>query len=196
MTAQDQLRFAVRFAQLDLDRLRPGDWLNLRDELADFLHGTRPTLAGGIVTMVTESPFPQKYPDENFRELQKEVRGLLAGLVGTRERGGEIPQMPIRAEFALLPTDDLGVPGRCVLQVMSSVRDVFLLTLMHLITQGNTSPVRRCPECQTFFYRIRRQRYCSRRCVNRANKRAWRAADPRGKQKASAKARRKKGGRP
>jgi endogenous inhibitor of DNA gyrase (YacG/DUF329 family) len=37
--------------------------------------------------------------------------------------------------------------------------------------------VRRCPECQTVFYRVRKQQYCSRRCTNRANMRQWRQTE-------------------
>src|SRR5262245_9598072 len=36
-TADDRLTFAVRFAQMDLDHLRAGDWLNLRDDADTFL---------------------------------------------------------------------------------------------------------------------------------------------------------------
>lgn len=36
--------------------------------------------------------------------------------------------------------------------------------------------IRVCPEpkCRQLFVRVRKQVYCSRRCVNRANQREWR----------------------
>jgi hypothetical protein len=39
--AAERLKFAVQFAPLDLDRLRPGDWMNLRDDLGQFIFGAR-----------------------------------------------------------------------------------------------------------------------------------------------------------
>jgi len=37
----DFLQFAVAFAQMDLERLRQGDWLNLREEFEERRSGER-----------------------------------------------------------------------------------------------------------------------------------------------------------
>ena len=37
MSAEERLEFAVTFATMDLKGLRPGDWLNLRDDLTSFI---------------------------------------------------------------------------------------------------------------------------------------------------------------
>ena len=42
-----------------------------------------------------------------------------------------------------------------------------------------TQKIRRCPECSDLFLKIRKQKYCSRTCVNRVNKRDWREAQRR-----------------
>ena len=49
-TAEDRLRFAVEFSQIDLSNLRPGDLLNLRDDLCLFVHGhpSERVFPGGI----------------------------------------------------------------------------------------------------------------------------------------------------
>jgi len=51
---------------------------------------------------------------------------------------------------------------------------MFLLTPLFLLNQESLDRIRRCPECPTIFYRVQKQKYCSRACTNRANVRTWR----------------------
>jgi hypothetical protein len=57
--------------------------------------------------------------------------------------------------------------------VRGRTRDVTLLQLIHLLSSVGIDSVRVCPEpeCGQLFYRVRRQLFCSKKCVNRANKR-------------------------
>jgi len=72
-TAQDRLKFAVEFAEKDLRTLRPGDLLNMRDDLMAFLLGTSTIKEkGGILAMPLKPPFPQDYEVEDFEQLQLE----------------------------------------------------------------------------------------------------------------------------
>ena len=54
---------------------------------------------------------------------------------------------------------------------------MFLWILSHLLEQGPTDAIRQCPECETIFYRVRKQQYCTRRCVARASMRKWRQTE-------------------
>lgn len=104
--AEERLRFVVAFAEKNLDGLRPGDWLNLRDELGRFLgddvwrfRGMTMSSSGGPIpipqgdpqqdflgfTSPLEPPLPEDYPEEGFRALQREVRELLKRVVDVRD---------------------------------------------------------------------------------------------------------------
>jgi hypothetical protein len=173
-TAAERLKFAISFAQLDLDRLRPGDWLNLRDDLTTFLGlqvGRRRPVAdtGGVLVAGLDGPQPEDLSIDDFRRLQAEVRSILAEQVDVQPTGEHIASFrAIQAEYAVLPW---------AIYIRGPVHDMTLLTLMHLLFRQPTAPIRRCPECQTIFYRVRKQRYCSRPCVHRTAVRKWRQTE-------------------
>ena len=84
-TETARFRFVVRFAGLDLDACRPGDLLNLKWDLRDFLSPTHADLKpGGLHTWPSEPPQPEEYSHEDFRALQAEVRDLLARVIASR----------------------------------------------------------------------------------------------------------------
>src|SRR5215471_1040577 len=108
-TAAERLQFVIRFAQMDLDALRPGDWLNLRDDFLTFFgrRGQREPLAGrgGILTSPLDHPLPEEYSEENFRALQAEVHHILSCLVPPTGEGIGIISMDmteIRAHYGFL----------------------------------------------------------------------------------------------
>jgi hypothetical protein len=121
-----------------------------------------------------------------IRTLQADVRQLLTSIVDRHEhdeaeqRGeqltGEVPpDVPeIRVKMWLDwkhgQLDDKG------LLIDGDLRNLFLVTLAFLLNQ-DIAHVQRCPECGRVFYRVRKQRYCSRRCTNRTNMRKWRKTE-------------------
>jgi len=174
ITARERVEFAIRFAQMDLDTLRPGDWLNLRDDFALFLvckAGQRRPLAqrGEIMTMPLAHPLPSEFSEDDFRALQMEVRVIVQSLV--HEGLLSAPMTEIHGYFFLFrpSTGDWSV-----LTAQGATRDMCLVTLLFLLNQESLDRIRRCPECGTIFYRIQKQQYCSRSCTNRANVRTWR----------------------
>lgn len=206
-TAEDRLRFAVGFAQLDLDHVRPGDWLNLREDLGAFLSpGVGGTLheVGGIIATPLKPPLPKEMPEADFKALQAEVRVLLGGIADHQASarktqgpiGGALSTFPVDVRYTILPLARLD-PPRAILSAHGATRDVTLLVLIHILAQSDLSPIRRCPEDGRLFYRVRRQEYCSRACVNRANKRTWRAREstPRRRRRASRQPKRGERGR-
>ena len=182
-----RLRFVVQFAQLDLATFRPGDWLNLRDDLAAFLHGpwygldcTREPLplADDWLVRPTVPPYPATYPEDAFHQLQAETRTVLLDMVlGTRERRSA-PLTPVPLPSLALGAPSLGdlVPGagQHALVAEGSTRDVFLFLFFLLLKQVGSQRIVRCPECGTIFYRHGNQDYCARPCVNRVSQRLWR----------------------
>src|SRR5215216_1413967 len=81
-TVTEGLQFILRFAQMDLDAFRPGDWLNVRDDLSDFLHMAAWT---GSVKPVFQHPWPGELPEADLRALQSEILTMLRDLLESRE---------------------------------------------------------------------------------------------------------------
>ena len=188
-TVAEQLQFVVRFVQMDLATLQPGEWGDLRHDLYTFFWGKpgeelpRFSLGHVMITPLGLPP-PQDFPEGNFRDLQAETRYILYGMLGLRDwRASSDPGHfrqkpgPIVAQYGLLPLDTSGIPGRNILHATGATRDMFLLALFFLLGHEPTERILRCPECSTIFYRIRKQQYCSRTCTNRANVRHWRQGE-------------------
>ena len=190
-SARDRLQFAVRFAQRNLDQLRPGDWMNLRDDLELFLGnrlgvGYSPVDLGGIAAAQIGEPKPQNFSREDFQKLQGEARLILNGLLNLREghrtalrtgigtaRGPRGTRIDAQYRITINPSND----RYAMLWVEGSTSDVFLLILFHLLSREPSDRIYRCPECKSIFYRVRRQKYCSRQCANRVSVRQWRASE-------------------
>ena len=181
----ERLQFVIRFAQMDLDTLRPWAWLKLRDDLGAFLTGSLygqeyyaddTPIGGDVEVRPMEPPYPDEYPEDAFRELQEETRHILQTMVvhPRAERSVWAP-ISIQAQLAAPRLDGL-IPaiGQHLLIAEGTTRDMFLLLVFLLLARGSTARILRCPECSTIFYRVGKQLYCSRTCSNRANVRTWR----------------------
>jgi hypothetical protein len=169
-----RLKFAIQFAAMNLDDMRPGDWLNLKDDLASFLgqkRGQRTYIATKSAVRVTplEHPLPDEYTEENFRALQQETNLLLQSLVWEGGLSADLLGIHVHVGIVALPgtTDYIHF-------AQGATRDVFLLYLWLLIREEGVDRIKRCPECKKMFYRVAKQQYCTRACTNRANVRAWR----------------------
>jgi len=183
-TAAERVQFALQFAQMDLNTLSPGRALTLREDLEDFL-GCRPGKQYSIdpgdvraapLSMLTP-PLPQEYPEDTLRQLQQETRAIFAHLVDSRNtwvKDISQPWVNIPGQYYLASFPTYGKKSSNHLMMKGTIRDVFLMMLLALLNQEPTDRILRCPECKTLFYRIRKQQYCSRPCVNRANVRNWR----------------------
>jgi hypothetical protein len=128
--------------------------------------------------MFTSDP-PENFSEDNFKKLQKAFRELLGGLADYRPVASSGAESVAVGKLSTIPYSGgslsvIPLPfGRgAAVSFQGSTRDVTLLRLSHLLA-AHRDLVRRCPEpdCSRLFYRERRQRYCSKRCVNRANKR-------------------------
>jgi hypothetical protein len=189
---KDRLPFAIRFANLELEELRRGDWFNLFDDVRDFLgfrtgrtldEASQQARRVGVSPWPVSGSFTAKLNPDMIRTLQADVRQMLNGLMDLQEdldakqRGPQPerearPQVPeIHVRYWLYWQRDQDEDA--ALFQDGSLRDLFLSTLVFLLAQ-DVAHVRRCPECQTIFYRVRKQQYCTRRCTNRANMREWR----------------------
>src|SRR6516225_12304326 len=85
----NRLQFVVTFVRLNLATLRPGDWLNLCDDLMAFLTGFRRApdagpgqdacvfAHGDVLAHPSDPPTSDAFTPEVFAELQAEVLQFL-----------------------------------------------------------------------------------------------------------------------
>ena len=187
LSRAQRLRFVLEFAQRDLAKLRPGDWLNLRDDVERVLVGANfgPEFdfgteaippPDGFMAYPIDHPFPKDMPEEAFHRLQEEIRTILNDMVlGAREPTAPAGP-PVPLQVALRLTSFEGPGGgqtQPFLIAEGALRDVFLW-LVFMLLQDGAALLARCPECETIFYRNRNQDFCSRPCVNRVSQRQWR----------------------
>ena len=169
----ERLRFAVRFATMDLDAARPGDVLNLRADIADFLDVDRPKVSGAPAgSWIPEpDPPPSKLSDEDLRNIQGGIKLLLEYIAD--KQAGKRTGAPW-FEIATRKTINLAEGGGLLYRVQAKPDDLFFEVLFrHLEQAGSLKPILRCPECPNLFYRVRKQKYCGSKCVKKANWRAY-----------------------
>jgi hypothetical protein len=182
----DFLQFAVAFAQLDLTRLRQGDWLNLREEFESAVcstswigasgncilgHPTGPTML--VDYRSQDFPQPQDYTAQGFQKLQ----AMLLPYLQDESSGRTIPVGTIHpvGETTHMHGLDRSTPGRRQVIVSGDTASCFIKILKWLLDQEPPGRILACPECGTLFYRHKLQAYCSRTCGNRVTVRNFRA---------------------
>jgi len=182
----DFLQFAVAFAQLDLARLRPGDWLNLREDFEAYMGRTSLIGASGNCILAypvkdgitddpsgspMEYPLPHEFTQQDFKALQERilpaVQSEAAGILwGMAHCVSEITVMHGLHRSTL---------GRRQLVISAPAAACFLKIFAWLIEQEPPERILACPECGRFFYRVKQQAYCTRKCGNRLTVRNYRA---------------------
>ena len=168
-TDVDRISFAVRFADMNVMAARDPELRTLRQKLEEFLGFTGRAAAGSfdVHASVTRQPYPWKYTQRDLHELQRETLQLLKGAV---ERGGLHGGIEIGDEDGIV-VDVVGPPGERVLRFGGSTRSCFILTLAYLLKSSAGERVVKCPECGRIFVRVRRQKYCTPKCTDKAT---WR----------------------
>jgi hypothetical protein len=170
MDDQERLEFAIRFAQMDLSKLRRGDWLNLNDDLLNFIAppNTPPFKKAGEVLA-----------KENGTDLQKEILHVLNELTRLRDEGefsfesvDASAEWPLQIGFMITAHQ----PGSVNILPIGETRDLVLMRLFSLFAQEAIDKILRCEasDCNRIFYKKRKQRYCSPRCQTREFMKTWR----------------------
>jgi hypothetical protein len=183
--AADFLLFVVEFAQTDLETLRAGDWLNLRENFATFL-GRRDQRSilhpsgTAFLASPTHPPLPENFSPQDFAVLQAELTPFLAQLAAHSVHATSDPQYSIslfkNVEISLHPHGAFrNIPGVHQIVIHGSTDSCFWAILHWLIAQEPPGRILACPECKRLFYRVKQQAFCSRPCMNRVTVRQWRA---------------------
>src|SRR5262249_24204144 len=155
-----QLFEGVKFSQVDLDRLRPGDLLNLRDDLRNFLLPTVGEKVESPVLTPLEQPLVTEYTQKDFKTLQREVYEYLDELDKTEPTSSH----DIRFRLSSFKTEK----WPAVSFATGPVRDLVLLRL-YLLLDLESDRIGRCQahDCNRIFYRKHKPKYCSSRCNGR-----------------------------
>jgi hypothetical protein len=190
--AEDRRRFAVEFANLELDQLRPGDWLNLRDDHLVFLGCADDTdygwagevrapqlkdniaSMGGIIANPQKGHYPHGMSVDAYKSLQSVVRNILETACHVDD--------PINGSAEL---GEIRFRGRIVtyfnkapyLDVFGNAHELTLQVLADLLRGFPKTPIKRCSECKKLFVAIGKMIYDSRECSHRATVRKWQRSE-------------------
>jgi len=170
----DAVREDVRREPLSpADRIQRGDVATVRHALARLTDGR---LAGPVV--LPDDWRAQRGRDrasaaKELREMQRQVRKLLADVVDSRAAAPDSPLafavgegVPTgRAAVALRA----GADGAIVPHVLAgTLRNRVILAAVLLLSRESDQTIGRCPMCGRYFLQTGRQAYCGRPCANRA----------------------------
>ena len=148
------LKWLLDFVRLDLDGLRPGALLDLRHDVILFTVGI-----GASIQLRDDEPSPA-----DLRQLQRDLSGglhkvFVDGMPWT------LPQAP--KEWTLEPPAGSNQNGqRSEPQLtfgLHPFRGAVLAQAAEAILKHWTD-IRSCPQCDRFFLKVRRQKYCSPEC--------------------------------
>jgi hypothetical protein len=197
---RETIEWMLRFAQLDLDSLRAGDWLNLREDLQ-------------ILLGWTDTPeHTQQLTPENIIAIQAEVMRVLGDVARAnillRKPVGSTPQptqeprpwrrsalhssahvftvaqgeqtvvrgLELEVSTVRLLSFDYPGPGSLWLRIEAGLRDTLLFALGITLSRVNITYLRQCPACsRLFFAEHGRQIFCTPQCASREGTRRFRA---------------------
>lgn len=170
-TTEDRLRFAIRFCQEDIGKMRAGDQINLREELSFFMYGApmSATVATPAGVIAFDGADISQLPNEEMSKLQAEVYEVLNSAASWGKQSNPRSLVKLNAP---LPRHHISVDLELrgdLIGVHGSSRDCLLFILYRLLVQEPrmVQRISLCPGCGRIFYRIKRQKYCSQRCSNR-----------------------------
>jgi hypothetical protein len=177
LSGTEFLQFAIEFAQMNLDDLREGDWLNLREDFETYTSRrgwvSIESVSGACVLVsCVEPPLPENFELRHFQALQRVTLPLLRQIASQTGSFSTFADVLI----ALFPHGWNGsTPGRHQVVIKGTTEQCFLNLIFWLVMQEPPDRILACPECQTLFYRVKQQAYCSRKCGNRVTVRNFRA---------------------
>ncbi len=181
-----QLEWAVGLAQADLQTLRPGDWINLEADLADFVQrsGTPTDLTG---PGWSDTGTMQRWVTTAQTGLRQQFERLAQMGVVTIIRDGQKPTptklstMEFMVERGRLTVQAYeGEPYRQLIKSDKIESQVYTALASYLISSGIIAgQIRKCPTCGRIFLLKRKPRpnvefHCSLKCSRLAATRRYR----------------------
>jgi hypothetical protein len=178
------VKWAILVAQLDVEHLRAGDWLNLQEDLYEFIHGDRRLLPGPTVRRFIQSndektKYWNKMIKESFckkitRTLVKKIQARFHEVLSHLTYGGSMSWCEGGKDAGFIFYANSESPFEWDVRIADPLSSAPIALGAHLVGSGVTvRQLRICPGCQTMFLLTRRPRkdrhfHCSTRCARNA----------------------------
>lgn len=174
-----QLKCAVRLSQVDLARLREGDWQNLREELYEFMN---PIVAQRLqeVFLPPDTKEQLSLSTDTVAAIQKQIAADLQQYAYNGNNSCAVTLRPkqLDIDFVAFGPD---IVFYQIVQTTDPVASARLALGLHLVG-AVISPayIRSCPECSRLFVMERKPRldvanyFCSIRCSRNAATKRYR----------------------
>ena len=168
----------LRFLQTDLEALTPTEWTLVAFEVAAFVDETGERYGGMVAPesgwSVEGVPHAKNYQTIPSRKEALDIQATVLEQLELYWHEGyttfTFPQMTL---VAVSPGEGSDEAGTVIVSAKRKAKE-FEYRFVHLLAQTGDY-IRRCPECATIFFAIRRdQLYCQPRCQNRVAARKWR----------------------
>ncbi len=182
----EQLKFLVDFLNMDLKAMHDWAWIKLKEDFKRFVQGKKwfIQMYGDLMLTTQDLPWKDDISQRDLVKLQVRTRKMVEAMFlwrdskfsdaheyGKRHVAGiedtDLQTLDIRASYLLLPRPG---PSRrnAILIGTHEQWDVFLLGVIFLLGTEPADRLQFCSICkEKYFYRIKRQKYCSRQCTNR-----------------------------
>lgn len=178
---RDPLRFLVRFTQLDLDRLSKGEWWDLQWEVKEFT--IEPRVFGPLPVSFQAEDIGDYANDDKrglYRSLQERLRAIVEDYVSRPDAQSDdlYPLLDIERivdgdtageVYVDIQTGHSQVPGSVLMIFHAPLQWVAALQAHFVLQAEEGNRLKKCPQCGTYFLRVRRQKFCSGRCTNKAS---------------------------
>jgi hypothetical protein len=178
------VKWAISVAQLDVEHLRAGDWVNLQEDLYEFIHGDYRLLPGAAVRQFIESnadktKYWKKMIKESFckkitRSIVQKIQARFYEVLSHLTYGASMSWCEGGKDAGFIFYANSESPFEWDVRSADPLRSAPIALGAHLVGSGVTMrQLRICPDCQTMFLLTRRPRkdrhfHCSTRCARNA----------------------------
>ena len=195
-TNEQRIQFLLDFAYRDVAEMTRGDRFNLEDDFKAFLgfdvvrSSTEPIVIFGSAWTLDHV---RKADVAWLRRLQKRIKDLFAPPPTSTGRGAPMQASKRRQNERRQKIEPFKFPqgyallrdgGSTVIQILAfsgggKVAEDEIITIASLtLATMDSDRLQLCPECEErFFWRVRRQKYCTPSCRQDANYQAWLARE-------------------
>ncbi len=181
--------WVLKFLQMELEALTPTEWTLVAFEVAAFVDETGDRYGGMVAPesgwSVEGVPNAKNYQTIPSRKEALDIQAAVLEHLELYWHEGytefTFPQMTL---VVVSPGEGSDEAGTVIVSAKRKAKE-FEYRFVHLLAHTGDY-IRRCPECATIFFAIRREQlYCQPRCQNRVAARKWRESNKSGERKES-----------
>jgi hypothetical protein len=159
-----RIAWVVTFIAADLNKPREGDVLNLREDLHAFLLFPPRNTSNEVLKLaepfhaitIKDAGIWDNCDLSILRDLQNTCRDILGSVAKPNPNPVNPKSWPLDLSFGVSKNGQPLIEGKSV--------DLFLFTLFNALAVEGRDRILICPNCKRIFLKMKRQKYCSRRC--------------------------------